>query len=96
MSEERKPLWPWIVAVLVGLPVLYVLSSGPMQTVAFRRYTAHAVGGSRIGHSLTATKRGDWWPKVYAPLLWAADQSWGKPVKWYWRKFPIREVGKLP
>ncbi len=29
MSEERKPLWPWIVAFLIGLPVLYVLSVGP-------------------------------------------------------------------
>jgi hypothetical protein len=29
MREERKPLWPWIVAVLTGLPVLYVASFGP-------------------------------------------------------------------
>jgi hypothetical protein len=30
MSEERKPpLWPWIAAALIGLPVLYVASFGP-------------------------------------------------------------------
>jgi hypothetical protein len=30
MSEERKPaIWPWIVALLIGLPVLYVASFGP-------------------------------------------------------------------
>lgn len=30
MSEERKrTVWPWIVALLVGLPVLYVASFGP-------------------------------------------------------------------
>jgi len=29
MSEERRPLWPWIAAMLVGLPVLYVASFGP-------------------------------------------------------------------
>ena len=30
MSDDRKkPLWPWIVAVLIGLPVLYVASFGP-------------------------------------------------------------------
>lgn len=29
MSEERKPIWPWILTVLIGLPVLYVLSFGP-------------------------------------------------------------------
>ena len=29
MSDERKPVWPWIVAPLIGLPVLYVVSFGP-------------------------------------------------------------------
>ena len=30
MSEERKKsVWPWIVALLIGLPVLYVASFGP-------------------------------------------------------------------
>jgi hypothetical protein len=30
MGEKRKkPVWPWIVALLIGLPVLYVVSFGP-------------------------------------------------------------------
>jgi hypothetical protein len=30
MSDDRKrPVWPWIVALLIGLPVLYVASFGP-------------------------------------------------------------------
>jgi hypothetical protein len=30
MSEERKrAVWPWVAALLIGLPVLYVLSYGP-------------------------------------------------------------------
>ncbi len=30
MSDDRKtPLWPWIVALLIGLPVLYIVSFGP-------------------------------------------------------------------
>ena len=30
MSDERKrSVWPWIVALLIGLPVLYVASFGP-------------------------------------------------------------------
>jgi hypothetical protein len=30
MSDDRKkPLWPCIVALLIGLPVLYVVSFGP-------------------------------------------------------------------
>src|SRR5262245_191370 len=28
MSNERQPLWPWIVALLIGLPLLYVASFG--------------------------------------------------------------------
>lgn len=29
MSSERKPIWPWIAALLIGLPVMYVASFGP-------------------------------------------------------------------
>jgi hypothetical protein len=30
MSDDRKnPLWPWIVSLLLALPVLYVASFGP-------------------------------------------------------------------
>jgi hypothetical protein len=30
MSDDRKrPIWPWIVVLLIGLPVLYYLSLGP-------------------------------------------------------------------
>ncbi len=30
MNDVRKnPLWPWIVALLIGLPVTYVASFGP-------------------------------------------------------------------
>ncbi len=33
MSEERKKshVWPWIVALLIGLPVLYILSGAPAE-----------------------------------------------------------------
>ena len=29
MSDDRKPLLPWIVTLLIGLPVIYVASFGP-------------------------------------------------------------------
>src|SRR5882757_3633298 len=29
-QERRKSVWPWIVAVLIGLPALYVASFGPV------------------------------------------------------------------
>lgn len=28
-NARKKPVWPWTVALLVGLPVLYVASFGP-------------------------------------------------------------------
>jgi hypothetical protein len=28
-DENKKAVWPWIVALLIGLPVLYVASYGP-------------------------------------------------------------------
>jgi hypothetical protein len=40
MSDERRPLWPWIAALLIGLPVLYVLSFGPACWVASRNRAA--------------------------------------------------------
>ena len=30
-DDHKKPVWPWIVALLIGLPVLYVLSVGPIS-----------------------------------------------------------------
>lgn len=36
MPTNRKPLWPWIVAVVVLAPVLYVLSVGPVLWIARR------------------------------------------------------------
>jgi hypothetical protein len=40
MREVRKPVWPSIVAFLIGLPVLYVASFGPACWV-----TSHATVG---------------------------------------------------
>ncbi len=35
MSEEREgPLWPWIVAVLIGLSVLYVAAAPALMYIA--------------------------------------------------------------
>jgi len=43
MNDDRKPFWPWIVAVLIGLPVLYVASFGPACWLNERRYLGRAV-----------------------------------------------------
>jgi len=37
MSDEREyPLWPWVVGLCVGLPVLYVVSFGPACWITSR------------------------------------------------------------
>jgi hypothetical protein len=41
MSDDRKtPLWPWIVCLLIGVPVLYVVSFGPACRVTSRVYAS--------------------------------------------------------
>jgi hypothetical protein len=29
MNDAKRPLWPWILGLLIGLPVLYIASFGP-------------------------------------------------------------------
>jgi hypothetical protein len=36
MNDDRKPLWPWIASLLIGLPLLYVASFGPASWIASR------------------------------------------------------------
>jgi hypothetical protein len=48
MSDKRKALWPWIVALLIGLPVLYVASFGP----AFSVWWSAAAADNQQWHSL--------------------------------------------
>jgi len=78
MSEKRnQSMVQWIVAAAVALPLLYVLSSGPMQTIAFRRHTSLLSVPGRPGAVIaeTAVEMGIWWPRVYAPLWWVSEQS---------------------
>src|SRR5262245_26756844 len=87
-------------AVVISMPLLYVLSSGPMQTVAFRRHTTstptlNSYGNNSVGTQSTVDL-GQWWPIAFAPLLRASEQSWGKPLNWYWRLFPICEASRSP
>ena len=92
MTDERKhPIAPWILAAALALPFLYVLSSGPMQMLAFRSHVTVAPAPAPAG-GLAATCEidvGVWWPIVYAPLLWVSDQEWGEPLLWYWDLFPL-------
>ncbi len=86
--KERWAKWKraWLPLVLLA----YVLSSGPMHAVAFRHDTV--IGIDPDGSSVFADRGGGKsFRKVYAPIVWASEQSWGRPVKQYWRFFPIQE-----
>ena len=97
MSDDRKtPLWPWIAALLIGLPVLYVLSSGPARSLLMRK--ASIVPGTivlpdgrlgRVGPG-EITLYGQW-INAYGPLDWASQGKCGALLRWYWQRFPIPE-----
>src|SRR5258708_645316 len=58
MSERKTTaVWPWVVAVFIGLPVLYVLSYGPWALLVMRDKLPQS--------TLTATIY------FYGPLRWA-------------------------
>jgi hypothetical protein len=48
MSDERKPHWPWIVALLIALPVVYVASVGPVYWIASRIPATNTPEGGRV------------------------------------------------
>ena len=96
MSDERKKagVWPWIVALLIGLPVLYVLSSGPARTVACRRYSLNIA--NEWDMRIVADK---WWLTVYAPLCCVSENSaqpCAKILNLYSWKFPIPKRDDFP
>ena len=73
MIDERKPhVWPWIAALLIVLPVLYVLSIGPMNWLN-QRHTMIVDGDLLVN-------------RLYFPVTWVRDRS-PKPVRsvywWY-------------
>jgi hypothetical protein len=90
--HERRPQETPLavdVALLIGLQVLYVLSSGPMQILACHRTEETTLlkgGGVSI---IFVDHRGTWWPKVYAPLVWASQQRRGASIHRYWMLFPV-------
>jgi hypothetical protein len=98
MSDERKSLWPWIAAVLIGLPVLYLLSSGPSRSLLIQKRIVIPVGprGVTLWIGPTVVVEDGNWKTIYSPLDWAATQTFGAPLRWYWNLFPIRSTHEWP
>ena len=69
MSDDRKkPIWPWIVTVLLGLPVLYVASFGPVNWIRYPKESSFGSAVSTCYRPLRiATYTGPSW--VSDPLL---------------------------
>src|SRR5579872_2484163 len=42
-DERKKAVWPWIAALLIGLPVLYIASFGPACWITSRLDGAHSI-----------------------------------------------------
>ena len=72
--------------MLIGLPVMYLLSSEPMHGVAFPN--AELVGFNPDGSAVFRDEDG-WWATAYGPLIWVSKQQCGKPIARYWSFFPI-------
>ena len=75
MDDDRKTsVWPWIVALLIGLPVLYVASFGPFLWIANHRFMPGA---------LTPIAEAAFEPMFWA--RWESPDAIRTPVEWYAR-----------
>lgn len=76
MSQERKKagVWPWILAMLIGLPVLYVASFGPVCWLR-ARYEEKNSWDARWGLA----------DVIYRPVLaaWWYGKTSAEMIEWY-------------
>lgn len=85
--RRNKLCWSSIVVAAITLPMLYVVSSGPMLIVAFRHNITNTTDEFGRYTAIDYVDLSVWWPRAYAPLVWVSEQSWGGPLKWYWEQF---------
>ncbi len=79
MGDERKPLWPWTVALLIGLAVLYVASFGPACWITSRT----AAGASEVTAIYAPLTRGlARQNRISDALNWYATV--GAKPRWRW------------
>ncbi|HLJ95412.1 MAG TPA: hypothetical protein VKU02_19705, partial [Gemmataceae bacterium] len=77
MKSRNERFAAWTAIVMLVSPILYVLSSGPMAALAWRVHTTltpdPTLGPSAV-LATSARDTGEWWPRVYAPLVWASER----------------------
>ena len=79
-DDRKKPLWPWVVALLIGLTVLYVALFGP----------------ACWGHSRSASSIWEMTDSIYQPILWTwyrGPVPIKKAVGWYANLASAHEIG---
>jgi len=79
MGEERRPLWPWIVVLMVGLPMLYALLLGPACWIS-----SHSGCGSEIVSAIYEPLIFES-PGFIRPVLHHYSQL-GAVKGWHWRR----------
>ena len=75
IDDRKKSLWPWIVALLSGLPVVYVASFGPAVWLMAWLLNARIINeGGQVPFLV-----------IYYPLVSAAERTdvLGAMLDWY-------------
>jgi hypothetical protein len=91
MDRQRKRRrFLRITIATIAIALLYVLSSGPTQSLAMTvgRTTYDDDGLGNVGVCFDFDYA-PWYQTVYAPLIWVSQQSCGDALIWYWQWFPI-------
>jgi len=84
MSEQRKKqVWPWIVALLVGLPVLYVASFGPACWVSSRAMFGQQLVATTYRPVLAFLSMSGDHPPIDRAILWYATVGAAPGYKWF-------------
>ena len=68
-EERRKAVWPWVVATLIAMTVLYVASFG----IACRRVAIPS--GTSFGSTAPANDHFPLWFRIYSPIGRLASSS---------------------
>ena len=76
-DERRKPTWPWIIVVLLGLPVLYVASFGPACWLVRHRWISRSTAAHAYRPIIKYTRFTPAWAKHAIVWYGGRDDYYG-------------------